>query len=146
MIHPSCGGVLCANCIVRRAAKLHGVVAIRALIDFSVTPIGAKSMRSDYYSSLLNKFPDFQVHWADEVKASWLSAFSHLVEIASLSNKWHDIECAAVALGREEAAAAYPAPSEHAEASGDRSGLPKCAAEQTVGNSEPDQPCIESPG
>jgi len=34
MIHPSDGGVLCANCIVARASKLHGAIAIRAYIDF----------------------------------------------------------------------------------------------------------------
>ena len=37
MIHDSDGGVLCASCIVRRAAKLPGVIAVRAVIEFGRT-------------------------------------------------------------------------------------------------------------
>lgn len=33
MIHPDGNGVLCANCIVKRAAAIHGAVAIRATIE-----------------------------------------------------------------------------------------------------------------
>ena len=35
LIHNSPGGVLCANCIVKRAAKLHGAVVVRAVIEFA---------------------------------------------------------------------------------------------------------------
>lgn len=35
MLHDSPGGVLCACCIVRRAAKLPGVIAVRAVIEFA---------------------------------------------------------------------------------------------------------------
>lgn len=38
LIHNNEGGVLCASCIVKRAAKLPGVVAIRARIDFGEAP------------------------------------------------------------------------------------------------------------
>lgn len=34
-IHPRDGGVLCASCIVKRAAKLPNVVAVRAVIEFA---------------------------------------------------------------------------------------------------------------
>jgi hypothetical protein len=33
LIHPDGGGVLCANCIVRRASQLPNVVAVRAYIE-----------------------------------------------------------------------------------------------------------------
>lgn len=35
MIHDSDGGILCANCIIERAVKLPGAVAIRMRIEFS---------------------------------------------------------------------------------------------------------------
>lgn len=35
MIHSRAGGVLCGSCIVRRAAKLPGAIAIRAVIEFA---------------------------------------------------------------------------------------------------------------
>lgn len=35
LIHDSEGGVLCANCMVARAAKLPGVVAVRMQIEFA---------------------------------------------------------------------------------------------------------------
>lgn len=35
MIHPSGGGVLCASCIVKRAAKLPGIIAVRAWFEFA---------------------------------------------------------------------------------------------------------------
>ena len=35
MIHPEGeGGILCASCIVRRAAKLPGIIAVRARFEF----------------------------------------------------------------------------------------------------------------
>ncbi len=37
MIHDGDGGVLCANCMVARAAKLPGAVALRMRIEFSPT-------------------------------------------------------------------------------------------------------------
>lgn len=33
MIHPDEDGILCANCIVKRAGKLEGSIAVRAKID-----------------------------------------------------------------------------------------------------------------
>jgi hypothetical protein len=38
LIHGSPGGVLCASCIVKRAAKLKGVVAVRAYFEFADAP------------------------------------------------------------------------------------------------------------
>lgn len=35
MIHDSEGGLLCANCMVARASKLKGAVAVRAKIEFA---------------------------------------------------------------------------------------------------------------
>ena len=35
MIHESDGGLLCANCMVLRASKLPGVIAIRMQIEFA---------------------------------------------------------------------------------------------------------------
>lgn len=35
MIHDSEGGILCANCMVERASKLPGAVAIRMQIEFA---------------------------------------------------------------------------------------------------------------
>ena len=33
MIHDNEGGILCANCIVKRASKLPGIIAVRAVFD-----------------------------------------------------------------------------------------------------------------
>ena len=33
MIHPEGDGILCANCMVKRAAKLEGSIAVRAKIE-----------------------------------------------------------------------------------------------------------------
>ena len=38
MIHDSHGGVLCANCMVARAAKIPGAIAVRMFIDRAATP------------------------------------------------------------------------------------------------------------
>lgn len=35
MIHNSEGGLLCASCIVKRASRLPGVIAVRAIIEFA---------------------------------------------------------------------------------------------------------------
>ncbi len=35
MIHNSEGGILCANCMVARAAKLPGTIAVRMRIEFA---------------------------------------------------------------------------------------------------------------
>lgn len=34
-IHPDDGGILCANCIVRRASKLTGAVSVHAVIGIA---------------------------------------------------------------------------------------------------------------
>lgn len=47
MVHPDVNGLLCANCIVRRAAGLPGVIAIRATIDFGGASDGSKKGGSD---------------------------------------------------------------------------------------------------
>ena len=38
-IHPADGGVLCANCIVKRASKIPGAVSIHATIGISATEL-----------------------------------------------------------------------------------------------------------
>ena len=35
MIHPEGNGLLCANCIVKRAEKLQGTIAVRAEIELA---------------------------------------------------------------------------------------------------------------
>lgn len=40
LIHDSEGGVLCASCIVRRAARLPGIVAVRARLEFAKVEAG----------------------------------------------------------------------------------------------------------
>ena len=35
MIHPEVGGILCGNCIAKRAEMLPGAIAIRARIEFA---------------------------------------------------------------------------------------------------------------
>lgn len=43
LIHHSDGGVLCANCIVARAARLSGAMAVRMRIEFASDTVSAES-------------------------------------------------------------------------------------------------------
>lgn len=46
MIYPEDGGILCANCIAKRAARLPRAIAIRAYIEFAPTiKVGRKGER-----------------------------------------------------------------------------------------------------
>jgi len=38
VIHPEVNGLLCANCIVKRASKIMGVIVVRMDLDFRNNP------------------------------------------------------------------------------------------------------------
>ena len=83
MIHDSEGGLLCANCMVARLAKLPGAVAVRMRLEFAKEPpyspsdAEVEAATEALHKSLPNGATVYWIHWGhltDAARAALIAA------------------------------------------------------------------------